>query len=98
MSSVKLYPAKLIRPDGDVVDPVKVETTNRDGEITVSVWAVTQPDGIVEIATFDPDTISRIDGRRYQTTDGTLIEPARGCGCGHPLKRFRPPGIAVMTR
>lgn len=97
MTAPALFPAKLTRLDGTTVEPVKVATTDRDGQVRVTVWAHEPPAGIVEVASFDPDQVASLGGRRYEA-EGATIEPGRGCGCGHPLKRFRPPGVAVSAR
>lgn len=83
-----LFPFKLTLPDGTLHDPVKVFADGR----TVRVWGT--PNGRTpEIVAQADGVMERTEGGwRVAAPDGDwLLAPARGCGCGHPLKRFQPP-------
>lgn len=88
-----LFPFKLTLPDGTVYDPVKILTDGR----TVRVYGM--PNGrTVELVAESEETLVQVGQRRRTWTMATgmgegLVEPARGCGCGHPLKRFVPPKV-----
>lgn len=92
-TAVALFPAAVTLPDGTTHQPARLDTSNG----TVRAWALI--DGFPTlVASWPLDQVeTRVErGRRsFTTRDGTLITGARGCGCGHPLKRFRPP---VETR
>lgn len=88
-SAVALFPAAVTLPDGTVHQPARLDTHQG----TVRAWALV--DGFPTlVASWPLDQLtSRVErGRRtFTTLDGALITGAKGCGCSHPLKRFRPP-------
>jgi hypothetical protein len=99
VAGVSVFPAAVELPDGTVVQPAKVDTV--DG--VVRVWAlIDRRPGLV--ATIDADLLAPpVDtSERWLTVKGRAlhvrhvgpdvkIAKAAGCGCSHPMKRFRPP-------
>lgn len=90
-----LFPARVTTPAGVTHHPVRVAT---DTAGTTHAWAWNHDTGTpVEIGAWLADELVRADGRDHgrpvalQAPDGTLIDGRNaGCGCGHPLKAWRP--------
>lgn len=81
--------------DGELVRPALVIVTRE----RVYVWRT--PDELLVSAAYDPAQMDELPlPREYElrvrplivdTPDGRLaVNKARGCGCGNPLKSFRP--------
>lgn len=92
-----LFPARVTLPDGTVHHPCRVAT---DTAGITRVWAWID-DGPVELGHWDATEIDRADGRdsgrplALTAPDGTLLDGRdAGCGCGHPMKRWRPALVA----
>lgn len=82
------FPARVTLPSGSEIGPVRVYVA--DGRVLV--YTVT--DGVPNLY-FDRELISSegsmLRGLNLQVADGTVVvRKDRGCGCGHPLKRFNP--------
>lgn len=95
-----LFPARATLPDGSDVHPVRVATGN-DRVTRVWAWDHSLHDA-VELAAWPADQVERADGlvagrpRALRGPDGTVVDGRNaGCGCGHPLKAWRPPAIAA---
>lgn len=95
-----LFPARATLPDGTVRHPVRV-ATGVDGITRVWGWDHDQHHA-VELAAWPAVEVSRADGadhgrpRALRLPDGTVVDGrGQGCGCGHPLKSWRPPSIAA---
>lgn len=91
-----LFPARVTLPDGTVHDPARVAT---DTAGITHAWTWTDG-GPREIGRWAATDLTRSDGatRGHPTqlaaTDGARIDTAKGCGCGHPLKTWRPALVA----
>lgn len=94
-----LFPARVTLPDGTVHHPVRV-ATDTAGVTRAWAWDNTQwlP---IEIGHWPAVDLARADGRTagrpqaFTAPDGTLIDGRQaGCGCGHPLKAWRPALLA----
>lgn len=95
-----LFPARATLPDGTVHHPVRV-ATGVDQVTRLFVWDHDRHDA-VELAAWPATDVTRADGfdhgrpRVLVAPDGTVIDGrGQGCGCGHPLKSWRPPSIAA---
>lgn len=95
-----LFPARVTFPDGTSWHPVRV-ATGADGMTRAWRWDHGNQSP-VEIGTWPATELARADGvdhgrpRAYTTSDGTVIDNrGAGCGCGHPLKGWRPPALAA---
>ena len=87
-----MFPARVTLADGTVHDPCRVAT---DTAGVTHAWAWIDG-GPVEVGAWPADELVRADGgmtRRptgLTAADGTTLELAKGCGCSHPLKGWRP--------
>lgn len=82
--AITMWPARVTLADGTHHPVARIDTTAAG--VRVWVWA----DGTAVLAaTIDRASLSR-DGRAWVGEGQTRIERGRGCGCGHPLARFRP--------
>lgn len=88
-----LFPARVTLPDGTTHHPCRL-ATDTAGTTHLYAWI---DQGPVELAHWPATTLTRADdrdrGRPLALTapDGTLIDGRNaGCGCGHPMKRWRP--------
>ena len=98
------FPVKVTLPNGDVCDPamvlrdgdrVQVFAAARDARNLPGVHVQSgrrNGDQIVRLADLHTPDEQRHGRIRYLTAaDSTIrVEPSGGCGCGHPLKKFRP--------
>lgn len=87
MPPLSLYPGKLVAPDGSETHPVRVLTI--DGNVSVFAWDDVAMVGQL-VASWPAEDITAGDRRTWSAPDGTTIGHGRGCGCGHPLKSWRP--------
>jgi hypothetical protein len=93
-----LFPARVELPDGSVHDPVRVAT---DTAGITHAWTWDHTAGLpVEIGQWPVGNLARSDGadrgrpRAFTIEDGTRISSTGSCGCGHPLKAWRPALVA----
>lgn len=90
-----LFPVRVTLADGTSHHPVRVAT---DTAGTTRAWAWDHgSNGPVEIGSWPADELTRADGltvgrpRAFTTRDGATLDGRdAGCGCGHPLKAWRP--------
>lgn len=94
-----LFPARVTLPDGTVYEPCRV-ATDTAGVTRAWAWDHTQwlP---IEVGHWAAVELVRADGKvagrplAFIAPDGTLIDGRdAGCGCGHPLKTWRPQLVA----
>lgn len=77
---------------------VRVHVDEADGVITAAIYGANGRQ-VVELERFTIESIERRPGRggvalTLVLADGRRLEsPPGGCGCGSPLKQWRPPGI-----
>lgn len=95
-----LFPARVTLPDGTTHHPVRLATDNH-GISRVWRWDHGTHTAVV-VCTWQAADLIRSDGadhgrpRAYTTPDGATIDGrGAGCGCGHPLKSWRPPALAA---
>lgn len=90
--ALDFFPARVTLPSGAELGPVRVYVA--DGRVLV----YNVVDGVPQLY-FDRELLSSegnaVRGISLQVPDGTVkVVKDRGCGCGHPLKRFNPwPGV-----
>lgn len=96
MAAINLFPARVVTPDGVNYPVARIDT--RKGQ--VRVWSVVdnQPTLIAEWPQDQVDTPRGKPGLIALAADGTEIRKGAGCGCRHPLKRFRPPVDTTNAR
>lgn len=88
----RLFPARLVTPDGTSVDPVSAWW---DGT-RLRVYAAREdappgtPTNGQRVVTVYDGTPEQVEIGATWTADGMLLARSSGCGCGHPLKRHRP--------
>lgn len=86
--ALDFFPARVTLPSGAELGPVRVYVA--DGRVLV--YHVV--DGVPKLH-FDRELLSSegnaTRGMHLQVADGSVrVVKDRGCGCGHPLKRFNP--------
>ena len=93
-----LFPARVTLPDGTTHYPVRVATDTAD---ITHAWAWNHEQHLpIEIGAWPADQLQRSDDgltrrpRQLTAADGTVIAQAEGCGCGNPLRSWRPALIA----
>lgn len=99
MTAVRMFPVTVQHPDGPPIAPALVLV--RGGTLEVYAHRDDFPDGaprkghIVQVLQADGVTVEARTNRalRVSWESGTRTLTATkdtSCGCGHPLKRFRP--------
>lgn len=94
------FPAQVTTPDGEVLPLAKIGIAHDGDRLLFRVFTNAQPNGItmvheVELADYEQVTRPlRPAAPSWIVTDAagstwTIVRGA-GCGCGNPLKRFRP--------
>ena len=86
MVGINVFPAAVKLTDGPTYSPAKVDTA---GDI-VRVWALVGREPTL-VASFEAATLQPGTGKVLASSDAVEIVRRSGCGCSHPLKRFRPP-------
>lgn len=90
-----VFPADVTLPDGTRHETCRVRA--RGDGVTVYVWSHDELSGVplVEAA-----RLLDLGGDRYAIDlgqDGMVeISKAARCGCGHPMKSWRPPGASKL--
>ncbi len=93
-----MFPARVTLADGTVHQPCRVAT---DTAGITRAWAWDHQAGhAIEVGHWNAEDLARADGsdrgrvRILLAVDGSAIEATGGCGCGHPLKTWRPALVA----
>lgn len=84
---LNLYPATLTTPDGELVHPVRLLTA--DGQVEAWRWDDLEHTGVL-VGSWDAELVTAGERRTFLAPDGSVLGYDRGCGCGHPLKSWRP--------
>lgn len=96
-NAIQVWPARLVLADGTTHATARVDTT-RSG--LVRAWVMLAPTAGAKplptlVASWPADDLTQPERRRWVAADGAVIERKGGCGCSHPLGRFRPPAEAA---
>ena len=86
---MNVFPVVVVR-DGQKIAVKARVVAGPDGTVSIWQWA---NGGAVLVA--EGHTVETVNARTWtvQTDDGELTVSRQGCStCGHPLKRWRPPG------
>lgn len=82
------FPARVTLPSGAELGPVRVYVA--DGQVLVYTVTDGTPNLYFERKLLSSEG-SMLRGLHLQVADGeVVVTKDRGCGCGHPLKRFNP--------
>lgn len=82
------FPARVTLPSGAELGPVRVYVA--DGRVLVYTTVDGKPQLYFERELLSSEG-SILRGLNLQVADGVVVvRKDRGCGCGHPLKRYNP--------
>lgn len=87
-----VFPARFVSPESGTHHPVKA-ATDREGLTHIYVWRDGRPVELAVIPVGDWEAMPSATGRSRQwaTESGLRLSREGGCGCGDPLKMWRPP-------
>lgn len=98
MPPVNLFPCLVTAPDGVVHQTCRV-ISGPDG---TQVWAWDRDLGDARVVVSSPFAVEQVSpgSRNYrlgmQGSDAVAqIKRSHSCGCGHPMKRWRPPRVTA---
>ena len=96
MSDLRLFPMHVTLPDGRQVRPAMLTVRGGVLEVFAHRQDAAGDDVGRHVVRAYRGAVTGTEGTRdlyVADTDGGTVTAIRdgGCGCGHPLKRFRPP-------
>lgn len=87
-----VFPARFVSPESGVHHPVKA-ATDRDGLTHIYGWRDGRPVELAVIPVDEWEALPTASGRprQWATPAGLQLSIEGGCGCGSPLRAWRPP-------